>query len=120
MFAGVSALVTAALSYFMGPSLETQLIVFVLLTLLSLFTVRPLLLKRFYSQKDLPSRAEMLIGKHGTLTEAISSSDEPGRVSVDGTDWSAASISTIPKGHRVKIVGLDGLTLKVESDPNQT
>ncbi len=120
LFAGIAALITALLSYFIDASLSVQFIVFVLLTMVSLFTVRPLLLKRFYSQKDMPSRSEALIGKFGILSEDIKSPEEMGRVNIDGSDWSAKSESAIAKGQRVKIVALDGLTLKVECDPSST
>lgn len=120
LFAGVAALVTALLAYFLISNIYLQLVVFSVLTILSLFTVRPLFLKKFYSHQEMPSRMDDLIGKYGIVSEDIKNPEELGRVTIGGTDWSAQSNTPLTKGQRVKISSLDGLVLKVESDPQST
>jgi membrane-bound serine protease (ClpP class) len=54
---------------------------------------------------------EALIGAEG---ETVSWQDGEGRVRVQGEIWLARSEAALPAGSRVKIVGRDGLVLRVE------
>jgi membrane-bound serine protease (ClpP class) len=56
---------------------------------------------------------EALVQETGLVTEPIGST-AAGRVLVRGELWRARSTSTISNGARVRIVGVDGLTLHVE------
>jgi membrane-bound serine protease (ClpP class) len=56
--------------------------------------------------------AEGLIGERGHALSAISA-DVAGQVSVHGEIWRAVSSQAIEKGTRVRVVGIDGLTLTV-------
>ena len=59
---------------------------------------------------------EALAGHHA---EALGDfSDGEGRVHLEGEDWSAASDQPVTSGQTVKIVGVDGLILKVEPIEN--
>jgi membrane-bound serine protease (ClpP class) len=64
---------------------------------------------------------EALIGEVGDVTEAIgdaSGARAPyGMVRLRGEQWRAASTSPIPRGVRVRVVRVDGLTLYVEPGP---
>ena len=60
--------------------------------------------------------AEGMIGEHGEVLEAVS--EQGGRVRVYGEIWTARSDAALAPGERVRITGVDGLTLEVErSDP---
>ena len=57
---------------------------------------------------------ENWMGEIASVTEAIESATSYGMVFVHGELWRAASKTAIPKGARVRIVGVSGLTLTVE------
>lgn len=62
---------------------------------------------------------ETMIGKTGFARQAI----EPlGIAHIEGEEWTAESVTgeTIPAGERIRVVGLDGLRLKVDRDPSET
>ncbi|HEV2434884.1 MAG TPA: nodulation protein NfeD [Verrucomicrobiae bacterium] len=62
----------------------------------------------------LPKRAgmETMIGKTVNALSRIDSTG--GKVFIEGENWSATSETTIESGQPVEIVGIDGLTLKVQ------
>jgi membrane-bound serine protease (ClpP class) len=60
---------------------------------------------------------ETLLGKIGMARQSL----EPvGIVHIEGEEWSAENVTGeyIPAGTRVRVVGLDGLRLKVEAEPD--
>jgi membrane-bound serine protease (ClpP class) len=63
------------------------------------------------------SRARVVTGARGLLSEvgsAITDLDPEGRVFVHGEYWNARSAHPIPKGARVRVVGMNNLMLDVE------
>ena len=54
----------------------------------------------------------------GTVGEAITSLTPDGQVKVDGEIWKAHGSPEIRAGDRVRITGIDGLTLEVERAPS--
>jgi membrane-bound serine protease (ClpP class) len=54
---------------------------------------------------------EAMVGKTGTIMVAIA--DSPGQVSIEGERWSAVAEAPIAAGERVRVVGMDGLTIRV-------
>lgn len=111
LLASVGALVAAALSYF-GASWQVSTLVAVIVTLLLIGLLRPWLLMRLQSNTQMKSRVEELYGREGKVIEVASTQSY--RVQVLGEDWSADCVKTLSLGDRVKVVGADGLTLKVE------
>tara|TARA_B100000780_G_C21011969_1_gene405295 strand:+ start:42 stop:473 length:432 start_codon:yes stop_codon:yes gene_type:complete len=81
-----------ALSAFFGFSMDIQLLVFSISTLISLFLIRPILYKK--SESKLKTNTEALIGRVGTVTEKIDCFAS-GRVSIDGDQWKAISATTM-------------------------
>ena len=57
---------------------------------------------------------EALLGSEG---ETLSWQDREGRVRVKGEIWQARADAPLPAGSRVKVVGRDGLVLRVEAIP---
>ena len=59
---------------------------------------------------------EELIGEEGQVTEPIGSAAAPGMVFVHGELWRAAALDgqAIPKGSRIRVRKVVGLTLEVE------
>jgi membrane-bound serine protease (ClpP class) len=60
---------------------------------------------------------EAMIGQPAVVTERIDS--RGGRVFVEGESWNAVSDVVIEPGQSVQIVGLEGLTLKVQPKPER-
>ena len=97
-------------------SFYVQLIIFGLITALSIYQVRPFALR--YLHKDEPNRvsnADALLGRVGRVTETIEAKGF-GRVAIDGDDWKAISADevAIPEGARVKVVGRESIIITVE------
>ena len=99
-----------------GLSLTWQIIIFAIVSALSLLLVRPQLIKKLHKpNRERPSNAEALIGQTGRVSEEIDANGF-GRVAIDGDDWKARSSdgSAIEKGARVRVVKMDSIILTVK------
>ena len=117
LWLGIAALVVGTLLLFLGQhfSPEWQWIVF------AVFSVVSILLWRGYSKKrqkeqpeeegSLNQRGKSLIGQTFTLATAIE--DGVGKAKVGDTYWRVTG-PDLPQGDKVKVVGFEGATLKVE------
>lgn len=107
----------AAVDAACGGGAEGQLIWFAAATLLAFVFVRPLLLKAFRKSggRERLSGVDALKGREAVVSEHISSSDNTGRVAVDGDDWKAVSVdgADIGKGEKVTIESVDSVVLTV-------
>ena len=69
-------------------------------------------------KKPTVSGTEMLMGE---TAEVISDfANGHGRVHLDGEDWQATGPHTLTQGQHARVVGIDGLKLKVEPVPGET
>lgn len=105
-------LVAVAIRLGLLLTLESQLIVFALFTLLFIIFTRPLVLK-FFKTQDTASNVKALIGQHGISLANIHPL-EYGQVKVNGEVWTASSEQEIDSGTRVLVTGIDGVKLLVE------
>ena len=99
-----------------GLSLTWQIIIFALVSALSLLLVRPALIKKLHKpNKERLSNAEAMIGREGRVSEEIEANGY-GRVAIDGDDWKACSTdgSELAKGTRVRVVKMDSIIVSVE------
>lgn len=107
----------AAVDAACGGGAEGQLIWFAAATLLAFVFVRPLLVKAFRKSggRERLSGVDALKGREAVVSEHISSSDNTGRVAVDGDDWKAVSAdgADIGKGEKVTIESVDSVVLTV-------
>jgi len=97
-------------------SLVTQIIVFAVCTLLSVFFIRPVALRWLHKGEDERlSNADALIGREGKVSEDIPA-DGYGRVLIDGDDWKACSTDNgnITKGTKVRVVKMESIIITVE------
>ncbi len=92
---------------------ESQILLFAVLSVVSVVAWRRYALLRPVRSEDpwLNRRAEQYIGRQFTLEEPIVNGQ--GKVNVDDTSWKIAG-EDLPAGNRVKVVGVDGVILKVE------
>lgn len=90
-----------------------QLLAFAVVTLIALFTVRPLMMRTF-SKKSQPSNMESLMGREVSLVNPIGK-DIMGMVKIYGDEWQAVSDNgeEIAAGVKVRIVGQDSNILIV-------
>ena len=109
----VAALVTGLLTFAFDLSLPMQVIDFVFLSLIAAYSARRLLRDRPIESSDplLNRRMDRMVGQTGVVTIAIEHGS--GRVHVGDSDW-IASGPDIASGERVRIIGSEGGTLKVE------
>ena len=109
--------IAAAVDAACGGGAEGQLIWFAAATLLAFVFVRPLLVKAFRKSGggERLSGVDALKGREAVVSEHISSSDNTGRVAVDGDDWKAVSAdgADIGKGEKVTIESVDSVVLTV-------
>ena len=92
-----------------------QLAAFVVFTAAAVFLVRPFALRYLhFNSKSRPSNADALLGRIGTVSQAIEQGGF-GRVAIDGDDWKAQASDgeTIEAGARVQVVGRESIILTV-------
>ncbi len=98
---------------FEGMTVLAQVILFVVLSFVSIQVYRTWFRKRG-RQSDQPllnRRAEQLVGRVVVLEQAIT--DGNGRAKVDDALWVVAG-PDLPVGSRVRVVAVDGMTLRVQ------
>ncbi len=97
-------------------SLLLQLLVFLVLSGISLVLVRPMA-KKFLQTSVSPTNADLVIGKTAVVTQTIDNMTGEGQVSISGQIWSARSEHgvVIPADTTVKILRIEGVKVFVES-----
>ncbi len=114
---GTVALITGSLMLYKGNPLTGQglHITFVLPIVLAFVAILAFLvylaIKAF--KNPVQAGAEILIGKIGVVKEKIEPSKN-GKVFVFGEYWNAQAVQVIEPEEKVKIVGIEGMLLKVE------
>jgi membrane protein implicated in regulation of membrane protease activity len=101
-------------SYFTDNS-AIQIIVFFVVTIVSLLSTRKLV-KKFVSN-DVKTNLDDVVGKKGIVIKEIID-DEVGRVKVMGKEWSAKSYNekTIKENTKVEILEIKGVKLIVKEE----
>jgi inner membrane protein len=114
IFFGIGALVVGLLAVLemAGPE-WAQILLFSLLSLLSLVLFRSRMLGKLQGNKR-ATDMDTLVGEVGTLAEELPAGGV-GRVELRGTAWSARNTSgvTLKRGERCVVVRVEGLTLYV-------
>lgn len=108
----IGASITAAL----GLGEASQLLAFSAFSLVAFFTVRPVLMKRFWQKDDLRTNADALVGMHGYVSQDFDPGLRLGRVQVGGDDWRAESLSDTPlrTGDAIEVVRVESNTLIIK------
>ena len=108
--------VAAVVVSLMGIPLWLQVLVFSVISAVSVFCVRPLLVKCLHPvQKERLSNASALVGRQGVVIEPISA-ERPGYVRVDGDEWRAVTAggTMIECGVNVRIIAMNSIVVTVE------
>lgn len=116
VWCAVGALVCVFTAY-IGLSISTQLLIFIVVSLLAFAAVRPLT-KRFVDPHITPTNADRLLGLYAKVTEEINNDVPSGAVYIDGKTWTARSAegTVIPKGEMVEVAWMEGVKLIVKSE----
>jgi membrane protein implicated in regulation of membrane protease activity len=91
-------------------------IVFFAVSILTLTSLRPLVLRRLQSGPGLRTGAAALVGKRGVVLERISNHEGEGRIRIEHEVWTARSLDeerVIEVGTQVEIVDINGATALV-------
>jgi len=107
----------ATISAACGGSFLWQMVIFAILSIVALVTVRPLVNKLFYNKdKGCKTNGDALIGREGRVSEDIDPASGKGRVAIDGDDWKAVSVdnSPIAKGTIVEVVSRESVIITVK------
>ena len=110
----VGALFALGAAAFHAP-IWLQCVLFVLVSVCALVLTRPIVRKHLNSRK-VPTNADRVIGRSGTVLQTIDNLHSEGTVSVDGTVWTARSEdgSVIEAGTQVIAQRIEGVKLIVK------
>ena len=104
----------AAIAAILGGSIPVQIIVFVVISGVTLAFTRKFV-KKVLRVKKTPTNADSVIGAIGQVVEPIDDEAGTGRIKVEGMDWSARTTdgSKLPEGVKVKVKAIAGVKLMV-------
>ena len=114
----LGALIVSGLGFGIWP----QVIVFVVLSAVSMALIQPIA-KKILAPHYAPTNADRVIGTTGLVTEAIDNIEGRGQVNLSGQIWSARSSQTdgvIPAGQEVKVLKIRGVKVIVEPVAGKT
>jgi membrane protein implicated in regulation of membrane protease activity len=109
--------VVSAIGAYFGLGVVAQVLIFSVVTAISFFTVRPLMLKyAFRKANKVKPNSDALEGQKGRVVETIDLSKNTGRVFVYGDDWRAVSEDNqvIPENELIEVVKVDSSILIVK------
>ncbi len=98
-----------------GLNVPMQIVIFIVVSVLSLLLVRPLSVK-YLNNRVTKTNIDALIGKRVRVTKDIDNSKEQGAVTLEGTVWNARAFqddALISKGEIVEIKKVEGNKLFV-------
>jgi membrane protein implicated in regulation of membrane protease activity len=111
LWMGVSAIVVGLLTMLLPLNWQTELVLFGVLSIVSYFTYRKFRPTIENDKPTLNRRGHSYVGRVFTLSAPIVNGI--GKVHVDDSQWRVSGQDT-PAGNSVRVVEVDGTTLKVE------
>jgi membrane protein implicated in regulation of membrane protease activity len=118
-FFGLGAWVAAITCLIWNPGINLQIIIFAVVSVISLIGLRRIIQRKFFYSRNNESDAveDEFTGKEAVAI-ADFGSDKNGKVEFKGTLWKAESESDIKKGQTVVIVNKENFKLIVEPKKN--
>ena len=113
-FFAVGAWIVAILSLFFDLSINLQLIIFLVSSVLTILLFRKWVKKIIWTRKHSSEIEDEFLGKTGKA-ETYISPGKNGKVDFKGTSWDARSEDIIDPGENVTIIGNDSILLIVKS-----
>ena len=110
----LAALIAASL----GAFALVQVVVFLVVSFVTLLLVRPLA-QRYINDRKEPTNADRVIGREAVVTQAIDNLKGEGQVNVSGAVWTARSQeeAPLPAGARVRVLRIEGVKVIVSPVP---
>ena len=104
----------ALFATFFTDNVLIQVVVFLVVSLISLVAMRPLV-RKYVTPKQVATNADRVIGGEGVVIETIDNLNAQGQVKIDGAVWTARSIdqTAIPTGTTVHIHRIEGVKVIV-------
>lgn len=104
----------ALLSTFFTDSVLVQIVLFLVVSAVTLALVRPLA-RKYMTPKNEATNADRVIGKEAVVTEDIDNLNGHGAVTVGGVTWTARSDTgaVIPAGATVTVLRIEGVKVFV-------
>ncbi|MDC6155774.1 NfeD family protein [Bacillus albus] len=114
LWLGIGAVVGGLIALFAPEALLLQVIVGAIVSLtLTFFTKR--ISKNFREAKGFTDTVDMLVGKKGTVMQAITN-EANGIVKVDGDTWTATADDPIDAGEKVIVIKRHSTILQVKKE----
>jgi membrane protein implicated in regulation of membrane protease activity len=106
----LSGSVVALIASYLGFGIETQCILFVIVSLITLIAFRPVV-KRFVQAEIVPTNIDSNIGQLAIVLTDFDEIKKEGRVLVNDMDWAAKSLDDFAykKGERVIVDRIEGV-----------
>jgi len=104
---------TAALANHMNFDPITQLLVFVVVTIICLLASRPFAKKLTKGSPKKKAASDRLLENEGVVVESIDS-ENSGMVKISGESWRAIADENISAGEKIIVKEVKGVRLKVE------
>lgn len=105
--------VAAFVTSFITDSVVIQLLVFVVVSVVTLFFTMPMVKKVRNKEKVVPTNLDRVIGKEAEVTKKIDATHY-GEVEIFGTAWTATSGDSLKVGDKVIVDAIDGVKLIVK------
>ena len=113
-FFAIAAWIVAIISLFIDIDLNTQLVIFLASSALTILLFRKWVKKLIWTKKQSTELEDEFLGKTGKA-ETFIGPGRNGKVDFKGTSWDARSADSIEKGEGVIIIGNDSILLIVKS-----
>lgn len=114
-FFAAGAWLTSAVTLMLDLTLNSQILIFIISSVLSLLVLRRFVKKAFAGSKDAAGE-DNVFAEAGMKVEVVSDIKPPaeGKVKYSGTNWRAAADVEISAGEIVEVVRQDGLLIMVK------
>ncbi len=102
----------------LGAPIPVQVILFLGVSLLLLFSTRPIAV-RYFNRDRVRTNVESMVGRQGVVTGEVDNLQGIGQVTVSGQEWSAVGADDglrIPVGTVVDVLAVRGVKLVVKVD----
>ncbi len=109
---GIGSLAALITSFFV-PSLTVQTTVFFAVSFVLILATFPFA-KKLRKRKQEPTNADRNVGRQGVVIAKITPS-VPGRIKLDGVDWSAKSNETLEEGALCVVENIESTTVTVKA-----
>ena len=116
----VGALISFAISFIPGVPYWGEIIIFVGVSLISFFLMRPFIKKWTAKKEKTRGYIDNLVGKKGIVLTKVDSL-QPGEIEVNGMTWTASTLTneTFEEGEVARVVSVAGTKLFIDKSKKE-